>query len=152
MEAHYLYSWCQDDKEELTAKGLDWTVVEDLPIRCGALREAETNWHRVQFLRAEDEKIWKNETNDGYDLRNVLVHHFRHAFRDDSSLILRVNAISQRITHTGMIQGLRDLYVLEINNQELLTNIGFDLTLLDLAGEGGRCFISRHLSRRLPVT
>ena len=27
MEAHYLYYWCQDDKEELMAKGLDWTVV-----------------------------------------------------------------------------------------------------------------------------
>jgi hypothetical protein len=37
QEAEDLYRWCQDDKEELTAKGLDWTVVEDLPIRCGAL-------------------------------------------------------------------------------------------------------------------
>jgi hypothetical protein len=32
QEAEYLEKWCQDDKEELTAKGLDWAVVEDLPI------------------------------------------------------------------------------------------------------------------------
>jgi hypothetical protein len=135
QEAENLYAWCQDDKEELTAKGLDWTVVEDLPIRCGALREAETNWHRVQFLRSEDEKIWMRETPDGYDLRNVLVHHFRYAFRDDPSLMESVKEIADRITHDGMIQGLRDLYVLGINNRDLLTKIGFDFTLLGLAAK-----------------
>ncbi|MGD2087702.1 MAG: hypothetical protein PVH61_16110 [Candidatus Aminicenantes bacterium] len=83
---------------------MDWAVVEDLPVRCGALREAEINWHRVQFLRSEDEKIWMSGTSDGYDLRNVLVHHFRYAFRDDSSLILRVSDISQRIIHSGMME------------------------------------------------
>jgi hypothetical protein len=43
QEAEHLYEWCQEDKDELTAKGLDWTVVEDLPVRCGALSEAESN-------------------------------------------------------------------------------------------------------------
>jgi hypothetical protein len=135
QEAEHLEKWCQDDKEELTAKGLDWAVVEDLPIRCGALTEAETNWHRVQFLRSEDEKIWMRETPDAYDLRNVLVHHFRYAFRDDPSLMESVKEIADRITHDGMIQGLRDLSVLGINNRDLLTKIGFDLTLLDLAAK-----------------
>jgi hypothetical protein len=135
QEAEDLYRWCQDDKEELTAKGLDWTVVEDLPIRCGALREAETNWNRVQFLRSQDEKIWMRETPDGYDLRNVLVHHFRYAFRDDPSLMESVKEIADRITHDGMIQGLRDLSVLGINNRDLLTKIGFDLKMLGLAAK-----------------
>jgi len=135
QEAEYLYHWCQDDKEELTSKGMDWAVVEDLPVRCGALREAETNWHRVQFLRSEDEQIWMRETPDGYDLRNVLVHHFRYAFRDEPSLMESVKEIADRITHDGMIQGLRDLSVLGINNRDLLTKIGFDLTLLDLAAK-----------------
>ena len=135
QEAEDLYHWCRDDKEELTAKGLDWAVVEDLPVRCGALREAETNWHRAQFLRSEDEKIWMRETPDGYDLRNVLVHHFRYAFRDDPSLMESVKEIADGITHDGMIQGLRDLSVLGLNNRDLLTKIGFDLTLLDLAAK-----------------
>ena len=55
-EAGSLYKWCQDDKEELTAKGLDWTVVEDLPIRCGALIESEANWQIKQQLRI----FWRN--------------------------------------------------------------------------------------------
>jgi hypothetical protein len=135
QEAETLYKWCQDDKEELTAKGLDWAVVEDLPIRCGAFSEAESKWSRVQVLRSEDEKIWMRETHDGYDLRNVLVHHFRYAFRDDPSLMESVKEIADRITHDGMIQGLRDLSVLGINNMDLLTKIGFDLTLLDLAAK-----------------
>jgi hypothetical protein len=47
QEAEYLYAWCQDDKEELKLKGLDWTLVEDLPVRCGALRVAESKWRQA---------------------------------------------------------------------------------------------------------
>jgi hypothetical protein len=28
QEAEYLYEWCQEDKDELTAKGLVWTAVD----------------------------------------------------------------------------------------------------------------------------
>ena len=134
-EAEYLYKWCQDDKEELTAKGLDWTVVEDLPVRCGALREAESNWNRSKFLRRKAEDIWVRESPKGYALRDELIHHFYYAFRDDSSLIGWVRDIAGRLTHPGMIRGLKDLSALGKANQELLTKIGFDLTLLDLASQ-----------------
>jgi hypothetical protein len=135
MEAQYLYSWCQDYKEELTAKGLDWTVVEDLPIRYGALRESESQWQIEQKLRRKAEKIWVRESPKGYALRDELIHHFNYAFRDDSSLIGWVREIAGRLTHSGMIRGLKDLSALGKANQELLTNIGFDLTLLDLASQ-----------------
>ena len=29
QEAENLIAWCQEDKDQLVAKGLDWTVVED---------------------------------------------------------------------------------------------------------------------------
>lgn len=132
QEAEDLYRWCQDDKEELTAKGLDWTVVEDLPVRCGALRQAESNWFFKQSQRRISAKNWLQEVPKGYDLRNVMVHHFRYAFRDHSSLILRVNEIYKRVTRKGMIKGLRDLSVLGKANRDLLTKIGFDLTLLEM--------------------
>jgi hypothetical protein len=112
MEAQYLYSWCQDDKEELTAKGLDWTVVEDLPIRCGALIESESKWQIEQKLRRKAEKIWVRESPKGYALRDELIHHFNYAFRDDSSLIGWVREIAGRLTHSGMIRGLKDLSAL----------------------------------------
>ena len=135
MEAYSLYSWCQDDKEELTAKGLDWTLLEDLQVRCGALRQAEAQWQLEQKSRRRAEKIWVRESPKGYDLRNELIHHFNYAFRDDSSLIGWVKEIAGRLTHSGMIQGLKDLSVLGRANQELLTKIGFDLSLLDLASQ-----------------
>ena len=135
QEAEYLYSWCQDDKEELTSKGLDWTVVEDLPIRCGALRQAESNWHRAKFLRREAENIWVRELSKGYDLRNEIAHHFYYAFQDDTSLLRKVKKFLEGTTHAEMIQCLNNLSVLGRDNRELLRKIGFDFTLLDLAAQ-----------------
>ena len=135
QEAENLYRWCQDDKEELTAKGLDWTVVEDLPVRCGALSQSESQWQIKQVLRRKAENIWVRESPKGYALRDELIHHFKYAFRDDSSLIGWVRDIAGRLTHSGMIRSLKDLSALGKANQELLTNIGFDLTLLDLASQ-----------------
>ena len=135
QESLYLYHWCQDDKEELTSKGLDWKVVEDIPIRCGALYEAELKWHQAQSLRRKAEKIWVRESLKGYALRKELIHHFNFAFRHDSSLIERVREIAKKSTHDGMIDGLYDLSALGWDNQDLLKKIGFDLTLLDLAAK-----------------
>ena len=87
QEAEYLYSWCQDDKEELTSKNLDWTVVEDLPIRCGVLRQAESNWHQAKFLRRKAENIWVQELSKGYNLKNEIAHHFYYAFQDSPSVL-----------------------------------------------------------------
>jgi len=33
QEAEDLFNWCQIDKGALTAAGLDWQLVEDLPVR-----------------------------------------------------------------------------------------------------------------------
>jgi hypothetical protein len=52
-----------------------------MPIRCGALREAELKWHQAQYLRRKAEKIWVRELPKGYALRNDLIHHFNFAFR-----------------------------------------------------------------------
>jgi hypothetical protein len=135
QEAEDLYKWCQDDKDELTAYGLDWTLVEDLPVRCGALREASTNWSREWRTQEEAEKLWMVEAPKGYELRNLIAHHFYYAFQDDPSLIAKVNTYLEGSTHAEMIQCLNDLSGLGKANQALLTPIGFDLTLLDLAAQ-----------------
>ena len=143
QESDYLYEWCQEDKDALTAKGLDWTVVEDLPVRCGALCEAESKWSMQQSQRRSSAKIWPGEVSKGYNLRNELIHHFKYAFRDNSSLIKKVKAIANRSTNDGMIHGLYDLNVLGLVNRELLKKIGFDFSLLDMAAKK-----SRELSRK----
>ena len=135
QEAEELYKWCQADKDELTAKGLDWTVVDDLPVRCGALREASTNWSREWRTREEAEKLWLLESPKGYDLRNEIAHHFYYAFQGSPSLIRKVKKFLKGTTHAEMIQCLNNLSVLGRYNQELLRKIGFDFTLLDLAAQ-----------------
>jgi hypothetical protein len=135
QEAEDLYKWCPDDKDELMAKGLDWTVVEDLPIRYGALSEAESNWVKERNTREEAEKLWLLESPKGYDLRNEIAHHFYYAFQDSPSLIAKVNSYLEGSTHAHMIQCLNDLSGLGKAKQELLRKIGFDFTLLDLAAK-----------------
>ena len=134
-ESATLYKWCHHDKKELTSKGLDWKVVEDIPIRCGALSEAESKWHLAKFLRREAENIWVRELSKGYDLRNEIAHHFYYAFQDSPSLIRKVKKFLKVTTNADMIQSLNDLSVLGRYNRELLRKIGFDFTLLDLAAQ-----------------
>ena len=44
QEAENQYQWCQDDKQNLTNAGLDWSYVDDLPVRAGALREGQPRY------------------------------------------------------------------------------------------------------------
>ena len=53
QEAENLYKWCLPDKDTLVKAGLDWKIVEDLPIRAGALREAVSNWETQRFTKQE---------------------------------------------------------------------------------------------------
>jgi hypothetical protein len=125
------------------AKGLDWTVVEDLPVRCNALTLAESNWGNEWRTREEAEKLWLVESPKGYELRNQIAHHFNYAFRNKSSLIKKVKEIANSSSFDGMINGLYDLNVLGLVNKELLRKIGFDLKLLDMAVKK-----SRELARK----
>jgi len=135
QEAENLYHWCQEDKEELTRVGLNWAFVDDMPVRSGALTEAESIWNKERFSREEAEKLWAKESPLAYELRNELLHHFRFAFRKDSVLLGRVNAIADGGGQADMIQDLNDLSVLGKANQELLAAISIDLSLLDLAAQ-----------------
>ena len=66
QEAENLYTWCQDDKEELTAKGLDWNVVEDIPTRSALLSNAASNWNFKKSMRIISAKDWLKEAPQGY--------------------------------------------------------------------------------------
>ena len=62
QEAENPYQWCLADKEKLEAAGLDWTFVDDLPVRAGAAREAESRWVKERFTRKDAEKEWQEKT------------------------------------------------------------------------------------------
>jgi len=133
QEAETLHKWCQADKEALTAKGLDWNLVTDLPVRAGALRESQSNWSVKRFVREGAEKQWNADSPGAYSLRDQLLRDFRYAFRKNTDLLTRVAEIADGNGHADMIQDLNDLAILGKQNAELLQKTNFDLALLDKA-------------------
>lgn len=135
QEADNLYQWCQQDKDALTAVGLAWELVTDLPLRIGALTEAEARWNTERFTRQEAKKKWEEGSKAAYDLRNRLLQQFRFAYRKDKELLKAVKAIGKGRKQADMIQDLNDLCVLGKGNPQPLNEINFDMSLLDKAAE-----------------
>ncbi len=133
-EAEYLYTWCQEDKEALIRRGLDWDgLVLSVPARTGALREADSRWYNWRFGQGEAGRAWRQASDDGYDFRNILLHEFYHAYRNDQALLARVAGIAEGTGHADMIQDLNDLAVLGKANLAPLQAIYFDTAELDRA-------------------
>lgn len=133
QEAENLYIWCLQDKDLLVKAGLDWTIVEDLPTRTGALRYAQAIWQQ-DFLSVEDvQRQWKEQSPAAYALRDELVHHFYHAYRKHPDIYANVQRIAEGTTHADMIQDLVDLAILGKSFSAPLIAIGLDMALLDVA-------------------
>jgi hypothetical protein len=132
-EAEFLHEWAQDDKEALTKAKLDWDLVMDIPARAGALRHADAVWYQKRFSQVQAEKEWDANSEEGYELRNILLHDFRHAYDGDDSLLARVSGIADGYGHADMIHDLSQLAVLGRAHNEPLVAIGFDQAKLDKA-------------------
>ena len=90
QEAENLYKWCQEDKTTLTTTGLTWKTVDDIPLRAGALREAESRWVTKRFTKKETAQ-WKEQSTKVFEMRNFLLHEFRFAYRNETYLLGRIN-------------------------------------------------------------
>ncbi|MCP5046992.1 MAG: hypothetical protein GY940_07450 [bacterium] len=135
QESEALNHWCQDDKDALIAKGLAWELVDDIPVRSGALRESESKWNLDRFSRQEAAEKWAVDSPDAYQLRNSIIHDMRFAYYGNRKLAKKVSDIADGYGHPDMIQDLNDLSVLGKANPDPLTAIGFDLILLDQAAQ-----------------
>ena len=133
QEAEDLYSWATFDKDALLGAGMDWAIVEEISLRSAILRDAQTDWDESRFTKEEVEKNWRTAQEDGYELRDHLLHYSRFAYRDHSDLLRRVAEIAEGNSHADMIQDLHDLGSLGQSNIELLEAINLDLGLLDKA-------------------
>lgn len=133
QEAENLSEWCKADKSLLTQKGLSADLLDALPLRAGACRQAQSLWMKERNMRKEAEQQWSEKSPAAFDLRNELVHGFRFAFRNDASLLGRVDEIAEGDTNADMVQDLNDLAALGRSNLTLLTAIGLTEDLLDKA-------------------
>lgn len=135
QEARYLHKWCADDKTDLTRAGLDWALVDDLPVRTDATAEAQAAWHNAMFGREEAQKQWALLSPAGYALRDELLHYMRYAFRAIPELRTRVDAVAEGDGDADMIQDLVNLAMIGRKNLAPLTAVGFEAAKLDEAAQ-----------------
>jgi hypothetical protein len=133
QEARYLHKWCLPDKNPLKAAGLDWKLVDDLPVRADAATEAQSIWHDVMFGREEAQKKWAALSPAGYELRDEILHFMRYAYRDMPDMSTRVESVAEGSSDSDMIQDLNDLAVIGRENLEPLVAVGFDPKKLEEA-------------------
>ncbi len=135
QEAEDLSHWCANDAAALATVGITQEKMDDLPVRTGALREAQSLWFKEFNTQEEAKREWDTLAPVAYVLRDELIHTFRFAFRADPVLLGRVTEIAEGASHADMLQDLNDLSVLGKANSRLLSGIGFDETKLDTAAQ-----------------
>lgn len=136
QEAETLHGWCPKDREALEDAGLNWALVEDLPARIGALREAQSNWFTERHSQEVAEQQWNEKSPAAYELRDNLLRDMRFAYRNDPTLMRRVAEISEGTGHADMVQDLNDLALFGRKHLTPLMAIKkFKPETLDLANE-----------------
>ncbi|TAJ04867.1 hypothetical protein DMA11_23725 [Marinilabiliaceae bacterium JC017] len=121
------------DKELLTNAGLNPILIDELVPLSGALRYCQAQWMSEFRARQDAQKEWLKKSPAAYELRNELLHHFSFAYRDHDNIKKKVTRIREGSSHADMIQDLLELAVLGENNQDPLTTINLDLSLLENA-------------------
>ncbi len=135
QEAEDLFVWASMDRDMLLQAGLDRQAVDGLPVRIGAARHAQSLWNSVRFTQKDAQKEYARLSPDAYDLRNTMVHHMLFAYRNETGLRGRIQAIAEGNGDSDMIQDLSDIAVLGKANPAPLTAINVDLALLDRCAE-----------------
>ncbi|MCP4221356.1 MAG: hypothetical protein GY765_42415 [bacterium] len=132
-EAEYLATWSERDREPLEAAGLSWPLVEDIPIRSGALRQAQSLWFTAVNEDNPDTELWAAGSKEASDFRTVLKHKLSFAFRNNPQLMARIRVVNKGHRQSDLLQALNDLCAMGRKHQELLTAVNIDLALLDRA-------------------
>jgi hypothetical protein len=133
QEAENLYHWSLEDAPELATVGITQEMLDELPVRAGALREAQSLWFKDRYSPEEAEEEWKVKSPEAFEFRDDLLHSFRFAFRKDEIISARVAAIAEGSSNADMIQDLNDLSVLGKAQPDALKAIGFKMAMLDEA-------------------
>jgi hypothetical protein len=131
QEGENLSKWSLMDAEALATIAITIAVLNDLPVRAGALREAQSIWFKDRNSQLEAQREWAAASPEAFAMRDELLHTFRYAYRNDAALMSRVEEIAAGNTNADMIQDLNDLSLLGKNNTALLEAINFDLEKLD---------------------
>ena len=133
QEGEDLYVWAKEDKEELKKAGLDMTLLDELPVRAGALRYIQSIWQKEYNTFEDAQEEWKQRSPEAFDLHDILIHEFLFAYHNYPDLLSKVRTIAEGSSNADMLQDLSDLSVLGKSNPEPLTAISLNMSLLDQA-------------------
>lgn len=114
--------WAAKDKDRLIQTGLDWTLVESVPTRAGALRHSESEW-MMQFGTPAGQAAWKEAEAEGLELREDMLAGMRFGFRDNEQLLDKVAMIVEGASQADLVQDLNDISTLGLANLDALTSI-----------------------------
>jgi hypothetical protein len=131
QEADNLEHWCRDDRDALLLNGLSEELLNSLPLRVNASREAQGRWTKERRLKNDNQHLWKKKAPISYAMRDGLIRSFRFAFRNHPELLATVNDIAEGDGHADMIQDLVSLSLLGKDHIPLLEAINFNLDLLN---------------------
>ena len=124
QECENLYQWALEDADKLAAIGVSKADLDDLPVRAGACREAQSLWMKNFRSQQNAQRQWAVQLPEAYALRNDLLRAMRYAFRNDNVLLGRVNSIANGSSNADMIQDLNDISVLGNENLAPLAVLG----------------------------
>ncbi|HYQ57004.1 MAG TPA: hypothetical protein VEP89_06615 [Draconibacterium sp.] len=133
QEANNLHIWCLDDVAELNSAGISTAKIDELPLRIENCKNAQSYWNKQLKTTNKSQLQWRKAAPQAIQLRKELLSAMRYAFRDKPALLSLLASISKGRGYTDLIQDLNDLAHLGRSNAVLLTNIGFDLSLLEEA-------------------
>ena len=95
QESEDLFRWLQPDKEKIIAAGVPVELIDEMPERAEALREAQAWWIKELDTRSEYQDIWNDKSPDAFDFRDTLIHTFRYAYRHHPDILGRISYIDE---------------------------------------------------------
>ncbi|MCY1719373.1 hypothetical protein OU798_03415 [Prolixibacteraceae bacterium Z1-6] len=134
QESEDLYKWTGKDVARLATAGFTQEKLDNLLVRTGACREAQSIWTEEFRSQQDAQEQWNELAPQAYHLRDYILHAMRYAYRNNEALLNRVRAIAEGSGDADMIQDLNDVKVLGQKNPDPLTEITFDMNMLTSAG------------------
>ena len=131
QEAEDLNVWMQEDRGLLEAHGQPAVLLDSLPVRIGALREAESEWIAARHGREQAQADYLEVSGQAFELYAQIVRHMRYAFRKDPALVARLPNGTGWASDADRIQDLNNVAVMGRDHLDLLEAAGFDPASLD---------------------
>lgn len=135
QEAMNLYRWAHRDRKALLGVGLDWSLVESLPARRGALSHAEALWFLADNYPAEATEAWLAAKEEAEEMRGDLIARMRLAYRESPHLLRKLDKIAEGDKDADLVQDLNDLAVSGRDNWALFRAVGGTTEHLDAAAQ-----------------